>query len=1369
MEFNFNFDGFEKSGKSKREAIDYLKGLNSSVDFEKLESDFKNDDDAIYDALKSANFTFSKESEAEKSKRLKETYTKNQEKKTTFWDFNQKANESENEKLERKKALYENYASDYGLLDQIADTTLETTGLNYALDLGQAALNKIGLGNEDYISTSERERIEKDLTQKAREKIANGAELKDLSAGEKFALKRTQEYYSDKHALKSEKEKARLIKKGEDYTKEEIDFMEDDLGFFHTLFNDERESIKEFKDKYKSENIIASDIQKAINKVKQFSEGELLWNAFSNDKEKKEKFQQEILQDAFKIAELNGFDDVGLDRENQLYFIKKDKEGNEQKYAVNTGFLDNFVDTLMNAKFEIAGGIGASIAAAKKAKGSPLSRAGQIIGAGAAGSYAGAFSDAMLNDIYLNRESNFQRNLDYALQAGLLSAAGDGVVMAAPFVYKKAIKPAYEKGKEFIGNTALGLVRTVPSANIQAAEKIVNEAYTQELKDEIKQAKEAFGGGAKNDDLHNGFLSKIRKNYESKYGKLDKRTQRIQTLEDIFTNNSIKDKQQEILELVRSDKDGQTLAYLLEVAKDDAKIQNNLKQMLNFSTQGVEQSLKNLNINPRDIKNILDEFEAGNKQAFKEVENQISKIYDDNIKVVLDRGEFENFKDELLQNGVTKEESLGFLQDLENNVFNKNGVTFTQLNNFRKNLNYYIFNKDKTPNFVNTVKKIAENKLKGEIDKGIENIFNELPNTAIEVKKLYSQSLKDYAAMKELNESLKRLKLQDKELEADKVVDNLIKYAKGQGEAGENNLQSLKNYLGEENNAFLEMQILNRLFKGAIVENEQAKMRVFDSGEFIKKVKELAGDNFSLSENKVVDLNQAEIKEILENWDLGKEANARAKQRQVVSKLSKSEADELAKYFNFKGKKPLLREIDSHQVLHTLKQHGDAKKEAQRGQEAISIDDISNYQSIIKEHDFKHIQDNGRIIYAKQVNGHFIVLEEVLEGQDKVRFFDMWKQKGKINKELLLSHSQRPYTNPSQKLERPMPNNSDTHYSIKEAFFKSKEARDFLDLVQGFDRLYKNDAGIARTLNFATAEKLGTALATSAEGAIKQKIVKGAFDPIFRLLPDGIFFGLFSKQIQGAALRYHLKKALSRSLNYDDFKIKLENQLKKGSFNSKTKLLIDDFMQNLDSFNKEKEKKLKELEEKRLQEEEESRRRLNKWKLEQEQEFAEANAHIRQDAISRVTLKQGRGIEYKGLNKDERVYLKDNAEPLELEYAVVKKDDIKPQFNFSGLQGRVEKQERLIEKIKQDFNPDLIIAKRGDLRNGNPILFLDGQVLAGNHRSEALKGLEGEALENYKRSVKEHFGVDLNDDEMLVRMVKEGQDEEKIKKYAFWK
>ncbi|CRF52464.1 hypothetical protein HAL07_05900 [Helicobacter ailurogastricus] len=169
------------------------------------------------------------------------------------------------------------------------------------------------------------------------------------------------------------------------------------------------------------------------------------------------------------------------------------------------------------------------------------------------------------------------------------------------------------------------------------------------------------------------------------------------------------------------------------------------------------------------------------------------------------------------------------------------------------------------------------------------------------------------------------------------------------------------------------------------------------------------------------DLSPQEIKSHIEGWDLSPKANANHKQRLRVSKIDPIEAQELAKAFKFKGIRDLVREIDAHQVLHALSEHGDEAKEARRGQIAITLEDIAHYQEYIKNPDFKSVQDNGRIVYGKQINGHAVVIEEALIGQDKLRFFDMWKLKGALNEKVLLAHSQRPNTTPSLDLEGRMP------------------------------------------------------------------------------------------------------------------------------------------------------------------------------------------------------------------------------------------------------------------------------------------------------------------------------------------------------------
>ncbi|EMG7299739.1 hypothetical protein V5L91_001584, partial [Campylobacter upsaliensis] len=1228
MQFNFNFEAFEQSGKEKNEAINYLKSLNSSIDFDKLEQETKGDENAIYEALKGGNFSFSKPSiEQTRQKLLKNKENEalkaefnaglswlGEEKKQNFnfYDF-KKAKEKANSKqglieadlkekekqMQKKEALFETRLKERGIIAKSFDDMLDQSGAYLGADLLEKGLNKLGFKDENYIFESEKEDIKSRALKSVREKLERG-DL-EFNEREKHALRSKYDELDYKKALQKEKERLRLSQKSGNFSEAEREFIENDLGFFNTLFNDDKENIKEFKEKVKSEGVISSEIIKAANTLKAFDEGNLFKNMLFADEKEKKEFQQNFLNDAYKIAELSGFDDVGLDKKGELYFIK-----DEQKYLVNTGFFDNFAQLLNDTKFEIAGGVLGGMKGFNSGKSAKGKVAKSILGA-AAGSFGGAFLDAKIADMYLNRESDFKKNLDFAIQAGLLSMAGDGVILSVKPLAKGLYK-GVKKGGEILGEySILGTLKTLPQQNIQAAEKIIDEVFSPKMKEELKAAQEEFGGSVRGEDSKNAFFANLQKKFTQKYGENDSKTKSVAKIAEIFNTNSLKTRQQAMLDLVRSDTHGSTLAYLLEIAKDDVKIQSNLKNMLNLASSNVEKNLKNLNINAREIKHILDEFEAGNKAAFKEVESQISKLYDENYRVVLSKGEYENIKEEFRQNGVNLEEMTPFLRDLEANVFNENGVTFTQLNNFRKNLNFYIYNRDKTPNFINTLKKIGENILKNEIDKGIDNIFSQNKAAYESIKELYSTSLKDYATLKSLNESIKNLKLQDSAKSADEVLNSLIKYAKGQGEKGVNNLQKIKDYLGEENNAFLEMQILNKLFKESVVENDRASLRVFDSESFLGRVRELVGENELYERNEP-------LKDFGENF-------AGYKGKEAIEKLLEEQRGQVANAFYKEG----LGEIDlvwgdkNYGLEHILNKHGGEFKNL-----AEQLDEIITKGEVIKRKGRKNaynIEHNG---FKVGINQGFNQ-----KGENKwiVTAFD--NKVGASEKTAKTAHA-NDFTK-----ETHLSLNSNE--SITQPLFKSKEAREFLELVEGFHKLYKNDASIAKNLVQGTSEKLSTSIATSAEGAIKQKVVKGAFDPIFRLLPDKILFGLFAKQIQGGALRYHLKKALSRSLNYDDFKIKLEKELKRTNFNSNTSRLIDEFMQNLEDFNREKEQFLqaKRIEQARIKEEE--RARINTIKTAQENAYNAQEANLGKDILESSSLKEDFGENFAGYKGKEAI------------------------------------------------------------------------------------------------------------------------------------
>ncbi|ENB4014455.1 DUF3519 domain-containing protein, partial [Campylobacter upsaliensis] len=664
------------------------------------------------------------------------------------------------------------------------------------------------------------------------------------------------------------------------------------------------------------------------------------------------------------------------------------------------------------------------------------------------------------------------------------------------------------------------------------------------------------------------------------------------------------------------------------------------------------------------------------------------------------------------------------------------------------------------------------------------------------------------------------------------------------------------------------MQILNRLFKESVVENDRAGVRVFDSESFLGRVRELVGDT------------PAPLGANLEARALSGASQGPSKQENFIKKaLNKDEAKlflenlngaKIPKKLDIEG---FLKELESVENKENFISHLSKKEDAQSRLAYLNL-----VEPTLKEADL--ILHNGkRQDYIKKFNDgkdFFTLLITEENGKRLITFLPKTREdfiKNKIDNASLIQS----FTSRASKQGNGLANES-----ITQPLFKSKEAREFLELVEGFHKLYKNDASIAKNLVQGTASQLSTSIATSAEGAIKQKVVKGGFDPIFRLLPDGILFGLFSKQIQGGALRYHLKKALSRSLNYDDFKIKLEKELKRTNFNSNTSRLIDEFMQNLEDFNREKEQFLeaKRIEEARIKEEEQAR--INAIKTAQEanlgndilepsslkedfgenftgykgkeaieklleeqrgqvkgafykeglgeidlvwgdknyglehilnkhggefknlaRELSEAveNGKIVKDDKGRLRLEyenkivgikdnwkgektahwvvtayvkkekeaslytsasftkgealplnSNESIAQKALNLHEKLYLKDNDTPLNVEYKIVNKDDIKPSFTLSKTQFRSQKQEDLIKKIKENFNPDLLVNIRGDLKKGNPIITKQGEVISGNHRAAALKELEGENLAKYQNAVKEAFGVELKENEMLVRV-----------------
>ncbi|WP_441697861.1 DUF3519 domain-containing protein [Helicobacter pylori] len=104
----------------------------------------------------------------------------------------------------------------------------------------------------------------------------------------------------------------------------------------------------------------------------------------------------------------------------------------------------------------------------------------------------------------------------------------------------------------------------------------------------------------------------------------------------------------------------------------------------------------------------------------------------------------------------------------------------------------------------------------------------------------------------------------------------------------------------------------------------------------------------------------------------------------------------------------------------------------------------------------------------------------------------------------------------------------------------------------------------------------------------------------------------------------------------------------------------------------------------------------------------------------------------------------------DLDYAIVKSQDLKPSFTTGGTQKRTDMNEEQIKSIAENFDPKKIFGSGGfeDL----PIILHDGQVIAGNHRVQGMLNFTPKSRFIYERAIKEYYHIDLKPDELLVRV-----------------
>ncbi|EMJ43145.1 DUF3519 domain-containing protein, partial [Helicobacter pylori] len=109
--------------------------------------------------------------------------------------------------------------------------------------------------------------------------------------------------------------------------------------------------------------------------------------------------------------------------------------------------------------------------------------------------------------------------------------------------------------------------------------------------------------------------------------------------------------------------------------------------------------------------------------------------------------------------------------------------------------------------------------------------------------------------------------------------------------------------------------------------------------------------------------------------------------------IERLDEDEI-RAFNFTYPKNAKAIIDYQGIQHALNKHGINSPSVKFSkQPAITYKDIANYRDIVKNAD-ETIKRDNRIISYNQVNGHFVVVEQINRNKSEFIFKTMFKEKG---------------------------------------------------------------------------------------------------------------------------------------------------------------------------------------------------------------------------------------------------------------------------------------------------------------------------------------------------------------------------------------
>ena len=715
------------------------------------------------------------------------------------------------------------------------------TSLEGIKNLGLDVIDTLGLTGFSENASKRRQDTMRYLQQSAKDNIP----YDNLDEQSYWALSGMKGSAVSRHEYENLKKTQELISKTEnDLTQDDKNFINKQLNPISHFFSDyTKEDFEEFKDKA-TQDLVNADVQSKLNFLNTIHQEKSITSILTGSDE---KTKNDYLQAVQTIAKEAGFEGIAYDKKGDVFFYD-----HENFYKPNQDFFGNFLNILASNAGSIGGGITGAIVGAKNAKNPQQALIGSVVGAGI-GSFIGASSDVLLTNARLNRENTLKEVLAHSLEEGTLSVVGDLAIMGGAMAVKNGLKilkdsNVAQKTSETFKNIVeytpiIGLVSRFQDGNAKSALKLISNTIDETQQKALHDFGESFGGNIKFGSQDN---FRAYENIKAKFGENHFITKGAKIINDAFMLKSQSQAQKTILQAIRADESGNLVAFLSEAANASPTLQNSLKSLLNQTTFNLKKQLQYLDLKPNEVKEIFDTFQKGTKTEYAQaIDEVLTKVYDDTYKVQIDPSKYNNFRIQLEQSGVLPQDSLRFLEFAQKNIYNQQGVSFTQLNNALKQINSY-YKTATDPNFKDFTAKALENFLRDDIKQGIDSIFAQNKTLYKDAQSLFSSALSDYGKMKATLKLVDKIKLRDESISYEQAFKNLYEYVKGQG--GElQNLTKLTQHLDKNSAQRVELSILYNLFNQNIKDFKD--IQVFDSQAFFKNLESIK-DHFNTQSAK---------------------------------------------------------------------------------------------------------------------------------------------------------------------------------------------------------------------------------------------------------------------------------------------------------------------------------------------------------------------------------------------------------------------------------------------------------------------------------------------------------------------------------------